>query len=95
MSEGFRRVTGLWKAKSVKGEEYLSGPLGPFQIFVFRNKYKDKPQQPDYALYVGFREEEPKQGTKQEEPKQRTLPDGQVVEGPAFMSGISDNDIPF
>ena len=54
-------VTGLWKKKSTKsGEEFLTGAFTyGTQIFIFENKYKDKPTDPDFKMFIGAKVKQP------------------------------------
>jgi uncharacterized protein (DUF736 family) len=46
------QVGGLWKNTSANGDTYLQGKLGPnVRILIFKNKYKNADNQPDYQIY--------------------------------------------
>jgi len=45
-------LTGLWSHRDQKDQLFLSGPFGGATVFVFKNNYKEKENQPDYRLCV-------------------------------------------
>ena len=53
------QVCGLWENEDKRGNKYLTGSIGGLKVFIFRNEYKEKGNQPDYKMYFG---ERPNQG---------------------------------
>jgi hypothetical protein len=52
MSRAKIKVTGLWKAKTKRGETYLSAKGGGnYYIQIMPNSYKEKDSDPDYIMY--------------------------------------------
>lgn len=45
------KITGLWKNKTAKGDDYLTATLGMAKILIFKNGYKEKETDPDYNMY--------------------------------------------
>ena len=45
------KVSGLWKKETKDGNPYLAGGDDKTAWFIFKNNYKEKPNQPDYILY--------------------------------------------
>uniref|UniRef100_A0A6H1ZUM1 Uncharacterized protein n=1 Tax=viral metagenome TaxID=1070528 RepID=A0A6H1ZUM1_9ZZZZ len=45
------KVSGLWRKETKDGDPYLAGGNDETVWFVFKNKYKEKPNQPDHILY--------------------------------------------
>jgi len=43
---------GMWANRDKNGEIYFSGYLGSAKIFLFKNKKKTDPKQPDYWMQV-------------------------------------------
>lgn len=43
---------GLWLNKSKNGELYFSGYLGNAKLYIFKNKKKEKENQPDYYMML-------------------------------------------
>ncbi|MFA5135277.1 MAG: hypothetical protein WC505_05865 [Patescibacteria group bacterium] len=43
---------GLWKTTSKAGNEYLRGRLGGTVIMILPNRYKERPNQPDYIMWL-------------------------------------------
>lgn len=50
--EEFIEITGLWLNESQNGVQYMSGYLGSAIVYIFRNKYKEADNQPDYRMVV-------------------------------------------
>lgn len=75
-------IAGLWKKKGRKsGDEFLTGGLTyGTQVFVFENKFKTKPTDPDFKLYIGAKIDFKKTDVPEDE-------------GPP--PPISENEIPF
>jgi hypothetical protein len=76
-------IAGLWKKKKSKksGREFLTGGLTyGTQVFVFENKFKNKPTDPDFKLYIGAKIDFKKT-------------DVQEDEGPT--PPINDDELPF
>ena len=46
-------ITGLWLHKSKKGTQYMSGSFGIARCYIFKNKSKKKPNDPDYYMALG------------------------------------------
>ena len=42
---------GLWKRKSAKGTDYLTGKIGDQKILIFKTKNKKNDKSPDYIIY--------------------------------------------
>jgi len=57
------RLTGLWKGRSKKGTDYLSGSVSPSsKLLIFPNSSKSKESDPDYVAYLApNRKEEDRQ----------------------------------
>lgn len=53
---GMVQAGGLWKKQDRNGHVYFTGPLGGVQVFVFPNRKKEKPSQPDARLVFAQRE---------------------------------------
>ncbi len=51
---------GLWKKEDKNGNPYWSGSNENFSYKIFPNKYKTKPNQPDYQMYIDPRKEDGK-----------------------------------
>lgn len=46
----------LWRNEGKDGkDDYLSGSFGAAQVFVFKNKFKKKDNEPDFRIMVGAR----------------------------------------
>ena len=45
------RIGGLWLNESKSGK-YMAGSLGGARVLVFRNTKKQKPNEPDYNLFI-------------------------------------------
>jgi len=61
MSQGkMVRVGGLWKKQGKDGTTYLAGSFGTARLMVFTNDRKKAPNEPDYVLMVGEKDEEGK-----------------------------------
>jgi uncharacterized protein (DUF736 family) len=57
------QVGGLWKNTSANGETYLQGRLNAnVRILIFKNKYKNADNQPDYQIYFAPIERKPEDG---------------------------------
>ena len=48
---------GLWKKESKAGDAYWSGNDEKMSYKIFTNKYKTKPNQPDFQMYIEPRKE--------------------------------------
>lgn len=46
------QISGLWLNESKGGEKYFTGYMGNAKILIFKNKFKEADNQPDYILYV-------------------------------------------
>jgi len=46
------QLTGLWLNQSESGEKFFSGKLGSANVLIFKNKYKEKDNHPDYIMYA-------------------------------------------
>jgi len=55
-------VGAIWVRESKKGEKYLSIKLGDAQYVAFKNKYKEKDNQPGWRIFPS----EPRDGGQQE-----------------------------
>ena len=66
-------ITGLWLNESKNGEKYFSGYMGSAKVLIFKNKFKERENQPDYVLYVTAN---PKQQDDQD--KQDTTPSSRI-----------------
>ena len=51
-------IGGLWLNESKGGEKYFSGSLGSARLIIFKNKFKEADNQPDYRLYVAPRKKD-------------------------------------
>lgn len=56
MSE-MKKLTGLWLNETKNGEKYFSGSLGFLKMLIFKNKYKETENHPDYLIYLAPKEE--------------------------------------
>lgn len=45
-------IGGLWVNKTKDGEVYLSGYLNGARLLIFKNKFKDSENKPDYIMNV-------------------------------------------
>ena len=43
---------GLWVNESKDGDKYISGYLGNAKLLIFKNKFKEEDNHPDYKMYV-------------------------------------------
>lgn len=61
-------IGGLWESESKRtGKKYLSGPfLRGCNILIFPNRYKEKPSDPDYQMFIG--KKRPKRRDEQPDP---------------------------
>ena len=64
MNEKKDSIGALWKNKSAKGAEYLSGQIeingAKIKIVGFINTYKDAENKPDWKIYLS----DPREGSK-------------------------------
>lgn len=52
-SSSMIKITGLWKRENKEGEFRLLGTLSPFsRLVILPNKYKEKPDDPDYVAFI-------------------------------------------
>lgn len=56
-------LTGLWLNEK-NGEKYFSGTLGNAKVLIFKNKHKEKENQPDYQMYLAPKQREGSQNTQ-------------------------------
>jgi PhoPQ-activated pathogenicity-related protein len=80
------KVTGLWKQQDKNGVTYFSGNFGDARVLIFVNRYKDKPNQPDYIMYLADRNGKPKQ-------EDDSVAKAQELFGDAIE--IEDDQLPF
>lgn len=55
-------LAALWLKETKDGSEYMSGKLNGLNVFVFKNNYKEKENQPDYKIYLS-KPEKKEEGT--------------------------------
>jgi hypothetical protein len=56
------KLCGLWRATSKDGStSYLSGSLGAARVLIFKNKYKEAENHPDYNVFIVPATPKPKQ----------------------------------
>ena len=54
------KLSGLWMKKDKNGNTYFSGSLNGANILIFKNKSKEKPNQPDYNFFVAEKKKDEK-----------------------------------
>ncbi len=47
---GDEKKTGLWKRKTQKGHDMLTGSIGDERIMIFKNEFKTEEKHPDYII---------------------------------------------
>jgi len=52
------KMGGLWENKDKNGDIYYSGSLGNGRVMIFKNKYKEKENQPAYNLFIAENKKE-------------------------------------
>jgi len=69
MAEKLEKIGALWQKNDKNGQPYFSGIIGGKSVIVFKNKYKQASNHPDYLVYPGQdREKLPPKGEGQEVP---------------------------
>lgn len=53
------QVCGLWKSENKNGK-YIAGSAGALRYYIFPNRKKRKPEEPDFQLVIGQRQREKK-----------------------------------
>ncbi len=47
------KIGALWLKKDKNGQDFFSGIIGGKSVLVFKNKYKEANNHPDYLVYPG------------------------------------------
>lgn len=45
-------LAALWLNEAKDGSKYMSGKINGLNVLVFKNKFKEKDNQPDYRIYL-------------------------------------------
>jgi len=53
MAEKLEKCGALWQKNDKNGQPYFSGVIGGKSVIVFKNKYKQQNNHPDYLVYPG------------------------------------------
>lgn len=79
MKSDIIKITGLWKKRSKKGQEYLTGSFGPFsKVMILKNNDRKTENEPEYFICIA-----PK--AKREEQKAQPARDA--------LMNVNDKDI--
>ena len=69
--EGLIKLGGLWINETKDGEKYFNGKLSPTtKVMIFKNKYKDTENHPDYIMYLAANKKPEDQNTDEPEPSE-------------------------
>ena len=69
MAEKLEKIGALWRKQDKYKQDYFSGVIGGKSVIIFKNKYKQQSNHPDYLVYPGQdREKLPPKDEGQEVP---------------------------
>ena len=85
------KLSGMWVHTSKDGSIRVTGNMGSCRLVMLPNKFKSRPTDSDYTLYVA------EQDKPSIAPLPTTLPSGDMVpdEVEKPVTVLEDNDVPF